>query len=57
MKNSRVPFDGVIVTFVSCMIPIFNILYVIYYLLIGLTTDEDKLIELRRIMRDMKDGR
>ena len=56
-RNTFPPFDGFIVTLLSCMVPIFNIIYISYYLIIGLTTDEDKLYELRETMRDIKNGR
>lgn len=55
--NTHIPFDGLITTLISCMVPIFNILYISYYLIIGLTKDEDSLYDLREKMRDLKNGR
>lgn len=57
LRNAHTPFDGFIPTLISCMIPIFNILYVSYYLIIGLTKDEDMLYHLRENMRDIKNER
>ena len=57
LRNTHIPFDGFILTLISCMIPIFNILYVSYYLIIGLTNDEGKLYDLREIMRELKNER
>lgn len=57
LRKTHTPFDGFIPTLISCMVPIFNILYVSYYLIIGLTNDEDKLYELREIMRELKNER
>lgn len=57
LRDAHTPFDGFIPTLISCMIPIFNILYVSYYLIIGLTNDEDKLYELRKMMRELKNER
>ena len=57
LRNSSTPFDGIIATFISCMIPIFNILYISYYLIIGLTNDKDRLFELRETMREIKNER
>ena len=57
LRNAHAPFDGFIPTLISCMVPIFNILYVSYYLIIGLTNDEDKLYDLRKMMRELKNER
>lgn len=57
LRNTHVPFDGFILTFFSCMVPILNVLYISYYLIIGLTTDTNNLYELRKTMRDLKNER
>lgn len=57
LRDAHTPFDGFIPTLISCMVPIFNILYVSYYLIIGLTKDEDMLYHLRETMRDIKNER
>lgn len=57
LRNSSIPFDGFIPTLISCTIPIFNILYISYYLIIGLINDEDKLYHLRESMRELKNDR
>ena len=57
LRNTYPPFDGFITTLISCMIPILNIFYIGYYLIIGLTKDKDKLYYLREAMRGIKNER
>ena len=52
LRKAHIPFDGLISTFIACMVPVFNILYITYYLIIGLTTDKNTLYELKQEMRD-----
>jgi hypothetical protein len=56
LENSSTPFDGFFQTLIACMVPIFNLIYISYYLIIALTKDEEKLNHLRESMRDIKRG-
>lgn len=57
LRNTLPPFDGILPTLITCMIPVLNIIMIAYYLVLGLTTDEEKLYELRQSMRELKNER
>lgn len=57
IKNWTPLFDGFFQTFFSCLIPVFNVIYIAYFLIMGLTKNEEKLFELREIMRELKNER
>jgi hypothetical protein len=53
LRKAHIPFDGFIPTLISCLVPIFNIFYISYYLIIGLTTDKNTLYKLKQEMRKL----
>lgn len=53
VKASPPPFDGWITTFVCCMIPLYNLCYLLYYYILIFS---DNLDEIKSVVEHLKNG-